>query len=200
MRSPHASIWLGLREGPRLLDLHLDKALPHQPCRSQGDWLDVCSLPPPSASAETWQHSSPCGKPLLCLNLVLVVLTLSNPSSSLSLCCKPTALCTGVMDHAGCLQTPFSPMPFFCEFACNNWEPLWRNQTLDCTWQLRAVLLRWGCYLAQKMEFILLKLVVMRRMVTLAWAADGFFRKTFWECVQVSPFMWCMCILAADLD
>lgn len=113
MRRPHASIWLGLREGPRLLDLHLDKALPHQPCRSQGDWLDVCSLPPPSASAETWQHSSPCGKPLLCLNLVLVVLTLSNPSSSLSLCCKPTALCTGVMDHAGCLQTPFSPMPFF---------------------------------------------------------------------------------------
>lgn len=51
------------------------------------------------------------------------------------------------------------------------------------------------------MEFTLPELVVIGRMVTLAWAAaDGFFRKMFWEHVQVLPFMWCVCTLAADLD
>lgn len=51
------------------------------------------------------------------------------------------------------------------------------------------------------MEFMLPKLVVMARVVTLAWvAADGFFRKVFWEHVQVLPLMWCVCMLAADLD
>lgn len=45
------------------------------------------------------------------------------------------------------------------------------------------------------------KLTVVGRTVTLAGAAaDGFFRKMFWEHAQVLPFTWCVCVLAADLD
>lgn len=96
----------------------------HTCLQRSGGWLDVLPLPPPSASGEAQQHRSPSNNPSsLLAALSSSVLTVSNPSFSLKLWCKSTALHepTRVMGHAGCVQTPSSPVPLlFFESACNS--------------------------------------------------------------------------------
>ena len=201
VRSNHAPMCLGPEDVHFLLDLHLDQAPSHVPHRSQGNgWMPFLYY-----LLQAGKYNSTGLTPITCPPCLQLSLPL----------CWQLAI-PPFLWRCGASSQPFTDpqvrwaMPAVCkallhlclssEWACNSWEPPWRNQSPDCTWQPYAVLLRWGCYLAWKIEFILSKLIVMGRMETLAWAADGFFRKTFWERVQVSPFMWCMCILAADLD
>lgn len=91
--------------------------------QKSGGWLGALPLPLPSAGREVQQHRSPSNNlSSLLAALPLSVLAIRNPSFSLKLWCKSTALHkpTRVMSCAGCMQTPLH-LCLFCEFARNSW-------------------------------------------------------------------------------